>query len=312
MTTDAKGATRMSVREKFDPRGGVALALYLSALKLLIHLLTNGGYGYFRDELYYLACGEHLDWGYVDQAPLIAVVAWFERAVFGDSLFALRLLPALAGAATVLLTGLIAREVGGRRFAVLVACLSVIVAPYFLSLNTLLTMNAFEPLFWVACAYILVRILKYGESRLWILFGLVAGLGLMNKHSTLAFGFAIVVGLAVSNSRGQFLNPWLWAGGAVALVVFAPNVIWQIQHGWPTVEVLRNADKNQNVAFSLAEFVKGQVLLMHPLTLPVWAAGLYFYLFRKEARPVRALGWAYVALFALMVVFRAKVYYLTP
>ncbi|HKG15840.1 MAG TPA: glycosyltransferase family 39 protein [Pyrinomonadaceae bacterium] len=302
----------MSVQEKFNPRGEVAVALYLSALKLLIHFLTNGGYGYFRDELYYLACGEHLDWGYVDQAPLIAVVAWFERAVFGDSLFALRLLPALAGAATVFLTGLIAREAGGRRFAVLVACVSVIVAPYFLSINTILTMNAFEPLVWVACAYLLVRILKYGESRLWIPFGLVAGLGLMNKHSTLAFGFAVVAGLAVAQSRRQFLNPWLWAGGAVALLVFAPNVIWQVQHGWPTVEVLRNADKNQNVAFSLAEFVKGQVLLMHPLTFPVWAAGLYFYLFRREARPFRALGWAFVALFALMVVFRAKVYYMTP
>lgn len=302
----------MSVQEKFNPRGEVAVALYVAALKLLIHFLTNGGYGYFRDELYYLACGEHLDWGYVDQAPLIAVVAWFERAVFGDSLFALRLLPALAGAATVFLAGLIAREVGGRRFAVLVACVSVVVAPYFLSINTILTMNAFEPLAWTACAYILLRILKHGESRLWIPFGLVAGLGLMNKHSTLAFGFAIVVGLAISNSRRQFLNPWLWAGGAVALLVFAPNVIWQVQHGWPTVEVLRNADKNQNVAFSLAEFLKGQVLLMHPLTLPVWAAGLYFYLFRKEARSFRVLGWAFVALLALMIVFRAKVYYIAP
>src|SRR5919205_363366 len=201
---------------KFNPRGEVALALYLSALKLALHFLTNGGYGYFRDELYYLACGEHLDWGYVDQAPLIGVVAWFERAVFGESLFALRLLPALAGAATVFLTGLIAREVGGRRFAVLVACVSVIVAPYFLIINTILTMNAFEPLFWTACAYVLVRILKRGESRLWLLFGLLAGVGLMNKHSTLAFGFAVVVGLAVSHSRRQFLNPWLWAGGAVA------------------------------------------------------------------------------------------------
>jgi hypothetical protein len=297
---------------KFNPRGEVALALYLSAFKLLLHLLTNGHYGYFRDELYYLACGEHLDWGYVDQAPLIAVVAWFERAAFGDSLFALRLLPALAGAATVLLTGLIAREVGGGRFAVALACLSVIVAPYFLLVDTVLTMNAFEPLFWVTCAYILARILKGGDARLWLPFGLVAGVGLMNKHSTLAFGFAVVVGLAVSRSRRLLLSPWFWAGGAVAALIFLPNVVWQIQHGWPTVEVLRNADKNQNVAFSLAEFVKGQALLMHPVTLPVWLAGLYLYLFRKEARPFRALGWAYVALFALMVVFRAKVYYILP
>jgi Dolichyl-phosphate-mannose-protein mannosyltransferase len=301
-----------SGREKFNPRGEVAVALYLSAFKLLLHFLTNGQYGYFRDELYYLACGEHLDWGYVDQAPLIAFVARFERAAFGDSLFALRLLPALAGAATVFLTGLIAREAGGRRFAVVLACLCVIIAPAFLVTNTILTMNAFEPLCWTACAYILARILKYGEQRLWLWFGLVAGLGLMNKHSTLAFGFAVVVGLAVTRSRRTLLSPWPWAGGAIAILIFLPNVVWQIQHGWPTVEVLRNADKNQNVAFSLAEFVKGQVMLMHPLTFPVWAAGLYFYLFRKEARPLRALGWTYVALFALMVVFRAKVYYLLP
>jgi len=173
-------------------------------------------------------------------------------------------------------------------------------------------MNAFEPLFWTACAYVLIRILKYGESRLWLLFGAVAGLGLMNKHSTLAFGFAVVAGLALTRARRQFLSPWLWAGGALALLIFAPNIIWQIQNGWPTIEVLRNADKNQNVAFSLAEFVKGQVLLMHPLTLPVWVSGIYFYLFRKEARTFRALGWGFVALFALMVVFRAKVYYILP
>jgi hypothetical protein len=302
----------MRAPESFNPRGEVALALYLSAFKLLLHFFTNGHYGYFRDELYYLACGEHLDWGYVDQAPLIAVVAWFERALFGDSLFALRLLPALAGAATVFLTGLLAREAGGRRFAVAVACLCVIVAPYFLLVDTLLTMNAFEPLFWTACAYLLARLLKGEDARLWLLFGPVAGVGLMNKHSTLAFGFAVVVGLAVSRSRGLLLSPWVWAGGAIALLVFAPNIIWQIRHGWPTIEVLRNADKNQNVAFSLADFFKGQVLFMHPLTFPVWASGLYFYLFRREARALRALGWAYVALFALMVVFRAKFYYILP
>src|SRR3954468_16596057 len=132
---------------KFNPRGEVALALYLSALKLLLHFLTNGQYGYFRDELYYLACGEHLDWGYVDQAPLIAVVARAQRAVLGDSLFALRFLPAVAGAALVFVTGLLVRELGGRRFAVLLACTCVIVAPAFLALHNILTMNAFEPLF---------------------------------------------------------------------------------------------------------------------------------------------------------------------
>jgi hypothetical protein len=298
--------------KSFRPTGGLAVILYLSALKLLLHFLTNGHYGYFRDELYYLACGEHLDWGYVDQAPLIAVLARAERAVLGDSLFAIRFLPAVAGAATVFFTGLVARELGGGRFAAALACLALIVAPAYLALDTILTMNAFEPLFWVACAYVLVRILKTGDARLWLWFGAVAGAGLMNKHSTLAFGFAVVAGLLLTPARKYFLGKWLWLGGLVAFLIFLPNLLWQVAHGWPTVEVLRNADKNQNVAFSLAEFLKGQVLFMHPLTFPVWAAGLYFYLFAKPGRPFRALGWTYVALSALMVVFRAKIYYLIP
>ena len=297
--------------KNFDPPGTLAVVLCLSAFKLVLHFLTNGQYGYFRDELYYLACGEHLDWGYVDQAPLIAVVARAQRAVLGDSLFATRFLPAVAGAATVFLTGLLARELGGRRFGVAPACLAVIVAPSYLAAHTLLTMNAFEPLVWVACAYMAARVLNGAGERLWLWFGVVAGLGLMNKHSTLAFGFAVVAGLLLTPARRFFLSRWLWLGGLAAFLIFLPNVLWQIAHGWPTVEVLRNADKNQNVAFSLAEFVKGQVLFMHPLTLTVWAAGLYFYL-AGAGRRWRALGLAYVVLFALMVVFRAKVYYLLP
>ena len=111
----------MKALKNFDPAGESALILYLSAFKLLLHFLTNGQYGYFRDELYYLACGEHLDWGYVDQAPLIAVVARAQRAVLGESLFAVRFLPAVAGAALVFVTGLLVRELGGRRFAIVLA-----------------------------------------------------------------------------------------------------------------------------------------------------------------------------------------------
>ncbi|HJQ31818.1 MAG TPA: glycosyltransferase family 39 protein [Pyrinomonadaceae bacterium] len=302
----------MRTQKSFDPRGALAVALYLAAAKLVLHLLTNGQYGYFRDELYYLACGEHLDWGYVDQAPLIAVVARAERAVLGDSLFAIRFLPALSGAALVFVTGLLARELGGGRFAVVLACVCVIVAPAFLALHTILTMNAFEPLFWTAGAYFVARALKTGDGRYWLWFGLVMGLGLENKHSTLVFGFAVVVGLLLTTARKFFLSKWLWIGGAVAFLIFLPNLLWQISHGWPTVEVLRNADKNQNLPISPLDFFKGQLLLTHPLTFPVWAAGLCFYLFTRAGRNFRALGWAYVVMFVLMIVLRAKVYYLLP
>ena len=302
----------MKAFKKFDPAGALALVVYLSAFKLLLHLLTNGGYGYFRDELYYLACGEHLDWGYVDQAPLIAVVARAQRALLGDSLFATRFLPAVAGAALVFVTGLLVRELGGGRFAVLLACACVIVAPAFLALHTILTMNAFEPLFWTLGAYLVARALKSGDGRLWVWFGVVMGLGLQNKHSTLVFGFAVVAGLLLTPARRLFLSKWLWVGGLLALVIFLPNILWQIRHDWPTVEVLRNADKNQNLPVSPLDFFKGQLELTHPLTFPVWLAGLSFYLFTRAGRPFRALGWAYVVMFALMVLLRAKVYYLLP
>ena len=292
--------------------GGLGLLLALSACKLVLHLATNGGYGYFRDELYYLACAERLDWGYVDQAPLIAWVARAARTLLGDSLPALRFLPAVAGALTVFLAGALARELGGGRASQLLACLAVIVAPYFLGVNTLLTMNAFEPLFWLLCTHLVVRACKTGDEKLWLWFGVVAGVALLNKHSTLVYGFGVVAGLSLSPARRFFLSRRMWLGGAAAFLIFLPHLLWQIGHGWPIVEILRNADRNQNVEFSAAGFLAGQVLLLHPLTLPLWLAGLYFYLFARAGRPYRALGYAYLVMLAVMMVTRAKVYYLAP
>lgn len=297
---------------RLSPSSDLALILYLSLAKLLIHFLTNGHYGYFRDELYYLACGEHLAWGYVDQAPMIAIVARITRALLGDSLFAIRFFPAVAGAGLVFVTCLIARELGGGRFAIILAALCVIVAPGFLLLDTILTMNAFEPLFWAIGALVIVRICKTDDRRLWLWFGAVEGVGLMNKHSTLVFGFAVVVALLLTPARKYFLSKWLWLAGLIALLIFLPNILWQINNGFPTVEVLRNADKNQNLPVSPFDFFKGQLLLTHPLTFPVWAAGLYFYLIAKTGKPYRVLGWAYVVMFALMIALRAKIYYLLP
>ena len=153
----------------------------VSAGKLAVHLYAGRHYGYFVDELYYLACSRHLDWGYVDQPPLIAVMMWMVRVTLGQSLPAIRLLPAIAGAAEAALTAVIARELGGKGFAQVVAAISVLAAPAILGMDSLMTMNAFEPLFWMACAYLLIRIIKTANERLWIWFGALAGVGLQNK-----------------------------------------------------------------------------------------------------------------------------------
>ncbi len=161
----------------------------------IVHFLVNGRYGYFRDELYYAACGQHLAWGYVDQAPLIAVIARFSRDLFGDSLRSLRFFPALAAGAQILLTGWIVRELGGHRYAQVLAATAMLVCPIFLTMDNFLSMNAFEPIFWMLCAALAIRIVQTGRQQLWLLFGLVAGIGILNKQSTLLFCFAFFLSL---------------------------------------------------------------------------------------------------------------------
>src|ERR671933_1551112 len=178
-----------------------ALLAYLALAKLLLHLLTNGNYGYFRDEFYYVAAGERLDLGYVDFPPFVAIVADVSRFLLGDSPVALRFFPALAGALVVVLAGLMARELGGGRFAQGLAALATLVAPNFLVMGTFLSMDAFDQLFWVSAAYVLLLILKRDQPSLWLLFGLIAGLGLLTKLSMLSFGFGVFVALLLTQSR---------------------------------------------------------------------------------------------------------------
>lgn len=291
----------------------LAIAFYFALAKLLIHFLFNGGYGYFRDELYFLACGEHLDWGYVDHAPMIALVAKLSRAALGDSLFAIRFLPAVAGAVKVLLTGLLGREFGGRRFSVALACLCVVLAPVYLTIDNLLSMNAFEPVFWMGCVYFIVLAINRQDSRFWIGFGLLAGLGLQNKHSMLIFGLAVFIGLVASPARRFFADKWLWIAGALAFLIFLPNIIWERQHEWATLELLNNVKTvGKNVTLSPLEFIGQQILFLLPLTLPVWLAGLWFFFFDADGKRYRLLGITYLALLLLMIMMKGKNYYLAP
>src|SRR5262252_8434259 len=196
---------------------GFVLVLFIAAAKLLFHLLTAGRYGIFRDELYYLACAEHLDWGYVDQPPAIAVIAWIARHAFGDSLLGLRLLPALAGGALVVLTGRLTREMGGGRFAQALA-----VVPIYLIMHHWLTMNAFEPLIWMGCAWCIARAINSGQALYWVGFGVLTGVGMDNKYSIAFFAFGVFIGLLATRERYVLKNRWLWIGMLIAFVIFLP------------------------------------------------------------------------------------------
>jgi 4-amino-4-deoxy-L-arabinose transferase-like glycosyltransferase len=299
-------------RQRWLATGGLVV-LCLAASKLLIHLYANRYYGYFTDELYYLACARHLAWGYVDQPPLIAFTTWLSVLLGGDSLSSIRFLPALAGAGKVVLTGLIARELGGGRFAQGLSALAVLVAPGFLGMDNLLSMNAYEPLFWLGCAYTVLRIVRTGNQKLWLWVGLLSGLGLLNKHSMLIFGFALVLGLLLTQERRCFRSPWIWLGGLLAFAIFLPNLLWNIQNHFPFLELQANIRADgRNVALSPLGFWGQETLAMLPLTLPIWLGGVWLLFFTKKGRPYRVLGWACLITFAIIFTLNPRIYYLWP
>jgi hypothetical protein len=287
-----------------------SILIGLCTAKLLLHIFTSvRHYGYFRDELYYLDMARHLDWGYVDAAPLIAVYAKIALWM-GGSMAALRIIPALAGTALVAITILIARELGGDRYAQLLAGIAVLLCPAVLGVDSLMTMNAVEPVFWMGCIWVVARILRTGDSRLWLWFGLLAGLGLENKHSTLSFGFAVTIALLLTHHRREFAKKWIWIAAVIAFAIFLPNLIWQIRHHFPTIEDLENVRREgKNVVLGPLAFVKEQILDQHPILLPVWLAGLIWFL---RDRRWRVLGLTFAVFFVLMEVAHGKNYYVFP
>ena len=324
---------------------GPAIVLYLAAAKLLLHLLTAASYGVFRDELYYLACAEHLDWGYVDQPPFIALLAWFARHVFGGSLLGLRLLPAIAGAALVWLTGKLTREMGGGRFAQALAALAVLVVPIFLVFHHWLTMNAFEPLIWMGAAWCVVRAINSRQASYWLWFGVIIGLGLETKYSVIFFAFGVVAGLVLTQHRHFLMSRWLWLGALAAFLIFLPNLLWLVKHDFPFLELMRNIRQSgRDVARGPIAFIADQALIINPILFPLWVGGLVWLFFgnhvhhkegvgngesvkangeRETCRlPLppapgssgryRIFGWAYFAMLVTFIVLKGKNYYLAP
>jgi hypothetical protein len=279
---------------------------------LAFQLATYRGYGFFRDELYYLASAEHLGFGYVEHPPLIGFIAWLVRSTLGDSVFAARLLPSVAHAATVALAAHMAREMGGGRYAQFTAALATSLAPAYIGICAILSMNAFDLLFWAALWLIAARALRTDDTRWWLLFGIVAGAGLQNKISVLFLAFGIVAGLLAAR-RWRALRSWhLWAGGAAAGLIFLPHLLWQWQNGWPTLEFIANATREKNVSLPASAFMAEQAMQMGVLAAPLWMIGLGALVLGARFRPVRPIGWAYLAVLAVMLGTNAKPYYLAP
>jgi hypothetical protein len=292
---------------------GPYLVLSLAAAKLLLHLLTANRYGVFRDEMYGLACAQHLAWGYTSHPPGGIVIAWIARFLFGDSLFGLRFFPALAGAALVVLTGKMVREMGGRTFAQGLAALAVCVAPIYLIFDHWLMMNAFEPLIWLGCAYCVLRVITTGDGWYWLGFGALAGIGLETKYSILFLIVGILIGLALTPQR-QRLSDWrLWAGLLIGGVIALPNFLWQLRHGFPFLEHLHQVAASQrDVIRTPMAFVIDQMVMMEPATALLWIGGTVWLLIGPQRDRFGVFGWTFLSVLGAFIVLKGKNYYVSP
>ncbi len=302
-------------------RSAVMLALLFAALKLLFHIASalwqrQIGYGYFRDEFYYIMCGRRLAWGYVDHGPLVAVQARLAETLFGHSLAGLRILSALGGAIRVFLTGILCWALGGRRPAQSLAMLLVLTAPIYLGIDGFLSMNSWESAFWIPCLLALVMLLREESERMdrrtlwWTAFGTSAGLGLLNKPSMAFFLAALGLALLITPQRRILFSRHAAWGIALMSLVVTPYLLWQVHHHWPTLEFLRNGRvQGKNLHLNPVAFIVNQIFVLGPWTALVWLPGL-MHLLRRAGE--RWLGLTYLLFLALMITLGAKDYYVTP
>ncbi len=249
------------IKSRYSFLSSTAILFYLALLKFLIHMLTRE-YGYHRDELFYMTISENLSLDNLSILPLTPSVLAFIRRLFGDSLKALHFLPAFCGALIVLLTGFMARELGGKKFALTLAAIAVIIPPGYLGVDSLFTYDFLDKLFWIIILYTLVLMIKKEEPRLWLLFGIVMGLGFLNKMSILFIGFAIFVALWLTPARKYFFNKWLWIGGLIAVLFLFPFLYWQTTQGWPILSFGKYYSESKTYPVALPEFIWFQIFMI--------------------------------------------------
>ncbi|HLY06713.1 MAG TPA: glycosyltransferase family 39 protein [Rhizomicrobium sp.] len=285
-------------------------SLLLALASLALHAAANGHYGFFRDELYFIVCGQHPAWGYVDQPPVVPLLAAWVHAVFGDSVWGFRLIPALVMSATVALTAEFARAVGGTRFAQWLAGLCTLFAPFLLLEGVLFFTDLFQPLSWLALVWIVVRLEQSGDERWWLAFGAVAGASLETKYTIAFFLVALAPGLLATPLRRSLLRPWVYCGMLIAAVLVLPNVLWQQAHGWPFLELGAAGANGKNLPMSPLMYFGQQFLQVGPLAMLVALCGLWAGAVRPTYMAARAVAIAWAILFVVFVLLHGKPYYL--
>ncbi|WP_254063546.1 glycosyltransferase family 39 protein [Granulicella sp. S190] len=291
-----------------ETRTGIWALVGTAVAVALIHLLTNGRYGFHRDEFQFLSDAKHLDWGFVAYPPFTPFVERVSLQMFGVSLVGLRLFSVIAQAAAIVVTGLMARELGGGRLAQVTAALVVATSGLPVFEGTEFQYSSFDYLWWVAIAYCVIRLLKTENPRWWLGIGVFVGLGLMTKYTILFFIAGILAGLVLSPARRYFASGWFWGGVAVALILFAPNFVWQVRHGFISVHFLQHIHVRDVRQGRANGFLWDQFkICVNMAAAPLWIAGLICFL---RDRRYRMLGWMYLVPFALFFFGKGRGYYL--
>ena len=279
---------------------------------LLLTLVTSGQYGFYGDELYYFACSKHLAWGYVDHPPLVALLTFVGTQIFGETAFGLRFLSGLAGAMTVLLSAKIAHIQGGGKLSQALAALSICFAIAFPAISSFFSMNPVDIMLCTIFIYLFAKTIEAPSPQKWITLGVLFGVGLLNKYTFLVLGFSLLLSLIITKRWKVLKSFWMYAGAVIGLIIFLPHVMWQVDHGWPTLEFMRNAAEYKNLSLSPLAFLSQLIIGLNPFALPLWLCGLTYLLFSKETKEYRFLGWTAV-IFLLVYMFQnSKMYYVLP
>lgn len=287
--------------------------LALAGARLLLHVLLNGRYGFHRDELAVLDDARRLAWGYVAYPPLTPALGRLELVLFGESLAGFRVFSALAQCSAMVLAGLIARELGGRRGAQLLAALAVAAMPFSLLTGSEFMYTAFDGLWWVLLAWLVLRLVNSGDGRWWLAVGIVVGLGMLTRYTMLFCVAGLVAGALATPLRKQLATPWPWLGAAVSLLVFLPNALWQAQHDFISYDFLqsihaRDVRIGRTDGFLLQQFYANT----GPLLVPLWLAGLGWLIMAREAARYRILAWMYGVPLLAFWLAKGRSYYLAP
>ncbi len=284
------------------------LLITFIVLKLLIHFLTNTNYELHRDSLLYIEQGRHLAWGYQSTPPSIAVFANIAKFLFGDNVFAIRLFPALIGAASILLIGLMVKQLNGKQWALFIACFSFLISPAFLRSNTLFQPVSFNQFYWLLLTYLVFNLIRTNNPRYWIWIGIISGLGLLNKHSIIFYFSGLFLALLVTPQR-KWLGTWYpYMAAGVALLISLPHILWQHQRGWPVIRHMKELAETQLIHVRVDLIILEQFLMNLPAVL-VWLAGLALLLFLTAGKEYRILGWKFVFVLTILILLRGKPYY---